>query len=148
LHGYIEKTFVPLVFVLMSNQTELLYSCVLERLPNLYANECFVVDFERSQMNALRRAYPTSKVSFLFVMGICILFQFIGCMFHYSQANVKKMNDNGFKKKVFREDAELRFALRKFLVLGFARDVDIIDSFIMMAEELRMLFVGQGTVFA
>jgi hypothetical protein len=43
------------------------------------------------------------------------------------------MNDNGFKEKIFR---------------GFDRDVDIIDSFNMMAEELRMLSVGQGTVFA
>uniref|UniRef100_A0A914DAD9 Uncharacterized protein n=1 Tax=Acrobeloides nanus TaxID=290746 RepID=A0A914DAD9_9BILA len=38
--------------------------------------------------------------------------------------NNDKMNDNGFKKKIFR---------------GFDRDVNIIDSFNMMAEELRFL---------
>ena len=51
------------------------------------------------------------------------------------------MDKYGFKKKVVRQDPELRLALRKFLVLGFAREDDIADSFDMMAEELCRFFV-------
>jgi len=64
-----------MVYVFLGSETEETYSAlftvVLDLLPLNYDGICFVTDYERALMNAVRTIFPTSELT-------C-------CWFHYTQ---------------------------------------------------------------
>ena len=107
----------PLVFVLMSRRTRDDYHAVLSHLHQLLDNvnaEGFVADFETGLWQALRSIYSDTEIK--------------GCVFHFTQAIWRRIQEEGLTTAYRENDAMHRY-LRQLMALPFLPAAQIQETF-------------------
>lgn len=97
IHGFKDKTSLPLVYALLPNKSEETYVCLLQQLKVLepaMSPQSITIDFEMAMMKACRRVFPDALQR--------------GCFFHFSQCIFRSIQSNGLK---YRYETDPNFAL-------------------------------------
>lgn len=105
----------------MSNKKQESYEMVLNCLKVKTIEKGFVLnpqiihcDYELAIINTNKKLFPTSRI--------------VGCFFHYCQAQMKYLNDNGLKTK-YSNDSTFRSWIRKFQALALLKPESIQETF-------------------
>ena len=86
IFNHLKGRFFPIIFCLMTSKRQVHYEAVLQKikqlLPQFQPMEA-ISDFESSSKPAFAREFPGIRLS--------------GCLFHFKQALVRHLNENGMK---------------------------------------------------
>ena len=117
VHGRKKRTYVPLVYFLLTGKMGICYEIVLRKLtaflPSAYAPPSVFVDFEESIHIAIRRVWPSTRI--------------FGCRFHLGQSWIRKIRELGLTKTYRSTTADGSY-LRSFFGLSFV-DPDKMEEF-------------------
>ena len=108
LHGYVGKTFIPLVGIASNSSTGRMYASALQYLKDYMNNtlnlgwqpKVFLSDFEAAVISALPRIFTHDG------------FIHKGCWFHHSQAIMRRVKSLGLQK-AYSSDANLKVFIDK-----------------------------------
>ncbi|XP_022160472.1 uncharacterized protein LOC111026661 [Myzus persicae] len=120
IHGNIDCTVYPLIYILMCSKNENSYSEVLNQInilkPNLQPN-AIVIDFEQAFIKSFKELYTDVKIH--------------GCFFHFTQCLWRKLQSCGLKNR-YSTDAIFSHEIKKLSALAFVP----VDNVIFAFEEL------------
>ncbi|XP_021708053.1 uncharacterized protein LOC5565157 [Aedes aegypti] len=102
---------VPLVFMLLSNKTQEIYTCAFEALLEI-AQEAeinlhpryVIADFEKAVVNVVKEIFPDAE---------CYL-----CYFHFAQNLIKQLSFRGLKS-MYSSDTNVYMAVKRLQALSF-----------------------------
>jgi len=120
IHGNIDCTVYPLIYILMCSKNENSYSEVLNQInilkPNLQP-KAIVIDFEQAFIKSFKELYTDVKIH--------------GCFFHFTQCLWRKLQSCGLKNR-YSTDAIFSHEIKKLSALAFVP----VDNVIFAFEEL------------
>lgn len=117
LHGLVNTTYIPLLYVLLPNKTCDTYVTLLKKLKEMGVSpSMFVVDFERAAHKAIKIVYPLSQIR--------------GCKFHLGQAWFRKIQQIGLSVQYKDASDEIGKWLVYMFGLCFLSPEEVSDCFV------------------
>ena len=123
IHALVDKSAVPLVYVLMVDKSEKSYLRVFQKLRELRPNLnplSVMSDYEKASQNAISHVFPNT--------------QLIGCLFHLGQSLWKKVQSLHLDN-LYRDDENIRIHIRMLLALSFVPLQDVPLAFETLADD-------------
>ena len=122
IHALVDRSAVPLIYVLHLYKSEATYLRVFQKLHELKATLnplSMMADFEKASQNAVCQVFPTV--------------QLVGCLFHLGQCLWRKVQDLHLVN-LYRDDKNVRIHVKMLLALSFVPTTDIMEAFEMLVE--------------
>ncbi|XP_030072563.1 FLYWCH-type zinc finger-containing protein 1 [Microcaecilia unicolor] len=122
IHALVDKSALPLVYVLMMDKKEETYVRVFRKLVELNGNlnpVSVLADFEKASQNAVTKVFPGSCLS--------------ACLFHLGQCLWRKVQDCGLSE-LYRSSEDVRISLKMLLALSFLPIEDVSVGFECIVE--------------
>ena len=126
----------PCVYMLLTNKTQELYLEAFTKLNEVlesYSPDVIMVDFESGLRNFLSQTFPSASVD--------------GCAFHFEQAVIRWLNENGLKNAYNHcsrdqqtnniTPGQIRLWVRRFLNLAFVPTELVIPAFFELLDSMR-----------
>ncbi len=103
----------PLIFLLMTSKTQLLYEAAMHSLTTIFPDlepNTLMGDFELASRNIMEMTFPTASLG--------------GCQFHYSQSVWKKVQKLGLAN-LYKTNTEFKKYIKKLMSLPYLPAVEI-----------------------
>jgi len=122
VHALVDKTAIPLIYVLLQDKSERSYTRVFQKLFDLKStlNPLSVMcDFEKASHNAVARVFPNT--------------QLVGCLFHLGQCLWRKVQEFHLADH-YRTNEDIRMRVKMLLALSFVPVDDVLTAFDSLAD--------------
>lgn len=122
LSGYIDKWYVPLVYILAPSKNKKMYEqafkALLNSTPELKPKH-IITDFELAAIVAAKDVFENVHVH--------------GCMFHFCQSIWRHIQHIGLQQR-YASDADFALNIRQIMALAFIPSHDVRDTFDQLCE--------------
>lgn len=122
IHALIDHSAYPLVYVLMTDKTQVAYERIMRKILELHPAlhpVSIMADFEKASLNACATVFPRA--------------QLVGCFFHLGQCMWRRVQDSNLAES-YRDDENVRLHVKMLLALSFVPAGDVPTAFEELVE--------------